>query len=482
MIQYRILLSLALAVGTWATCSNATLAAGNFAFAVAAPAGLELTIAGYDSNGGELFRQQASEPETIDGGLHYVTRVDETALAGNRLSRWCVTDATGQWSELPQDDPHAAVCDDRPSETRGTYLFQARLVVASRPEEQPEFVAVLTGPDAVACVQTELNELGFNAGIVDGQLGRGTRTALSMFMERQLSTYKLPTLDAESAGLWCAHLQQEIRNGTAVAADEGTFNLIFGEDVTAEVREETHAALADIGPYLTNLLGYSLKVRPAVYVSSDPEWMADNYLAQRDLGQSFRKGKVEDFRRCNGGEASYGTIFMCAKSDVFSGNWFGVSSIEQRKFALTHEYMHMIQFELAGERAWSCCTGKQDSVELVGPQWLVEGAAEYLAFVIVRDGGWSGYQREIDHHRGQARRAGKVPTQLTSRSEFYAEPLASSSGMIGAHLLSQDPGFPSYVAFWSALGNGEKWSGAFEGAFGISPQMFDARFAEAIGL
>jgi hypothetical protein len=181
-------------------------------------------------------------------------------------------------------------------------------------------------------------------------------------MERQLSTFKLPALDASSAGLWCAHLRKQVAMDTAVAATDGSFDLIFGEDISATIREETSAALEAIGPYLSNLMGYTLKVRPAVYVSSDPEWMADKYLAQRNLGKSFRKSKVEDFTRCNGGEAAYGTLFMCAKSDVFSGNWFGVGSVEQRKFALTHEYMHMIQFELAGERAWSCCTGDQDSV------------------------------------------------------------------------------------------------------------------------
>jgi hypothetical protein len=53
--------------------------------------------------------------------------------------------------------------------------------------------------------------------------------------------------------------------------------------------------------------------------------------------------------------------------------------------------------------------------------------------------------------------------------------------MIGAHLLSETAGFPSYVSFWTAMGNGEKWPSAFESAFGVTSEAFDKTFAKAVG-
>ena len=458
-------------------------AAGNFAFAVPAPNGLRLVISGYDTSGGELFRDTVTAPESYNGASHYITRVDETILFENTLAKWCVADESGQWTELPEGDAKATLCDDQPSETRGTYGFVARAIVAGAPDEPatPEEV-LLTGRDAVVCVQTELNGLGFDAGVVDGQLGRGTKAALVQFTERQLSTYDLPAIDKDTAGLWCAELRKAVAAGTAVVPGSGSLDLIFGSDIDEAARAETSAALSDIETFYSEMLGYSLKERPAVYVSSDPKWMTDAYLKQRRFGEQYRKGKMEDFGRCNGGEAGHGYIFMCAKSNVFSGDWFELGSAAQRKFALTHEYFHMIEYELAGERSWSCCSNNDDSVKLIGPTWLVEGVAEYLAFVILREDGWAGFSRQIADHTGTARERGNLPSDLVSRDDFYADQWASSSGMIGAHLIAEDVGFPAFIPFWAGLGAGKKWPAAFEAAFGLTPDAFDERFAKHVGL
>src|SRR5690606_19906199 len=102
---------------------------------------------------------------------------------------------------------------------------------------------------------------------------------------------------------------------------------------------------------------------------------------QTRLGEGYRRGKLENFQACNGGEAGYGFMFMCVRSNVFSSDWFGSGSLAQRTFALTHEYFHMLQFERAYGDPATCC----ESRDRLGPQWLIEGAAEYVAFRILAD-------------------------------------------------------------------------------------------------
>src|SRR5690606_23138879 len=153
----------------------------------------------------------------------------------------------------------------------------------------------------------------------------------------------------------------------------------FGSDVDASMASDTRAGIEAVDAYFETSFGSALKTPGTIYVSSDAEWLADNYVAHLKAGQGIRRGKVEWFTGCHGGEAGYGLIYMKAKSEVFSGDGFGSSRAAQRSFALAHEYFHMLQYERAVGSLDGCCSGI-NTLKTVGPQWLVEGAAEYVAF------------------------------------------------------------------------------------------------------
>lgn len=67
-------------------------------------------------------------------------------------------------------------------------------------------LATLTGATAdISCVQTQLSDMGFNPGRIDGLMGSRTRTAASDWSE--LTLIQLPELSQETSDAWCESLK-----------------------------------------------------------------------------------------------------------------------------------------------------------------------------------------------------------------------------------------------------------------------------------
>src|SRR5690606_12013963 len=99
-------------------------AAGNFEFVVPGESGLTLEVTGYAANGGVIFEAVTDRPEQRDGRSVYVVRIDETIVTSAPLARWCVEDGGSGWSALTAHEAATGLCDDAPSETRGSYGFK----------------------------------------------------------------------------------------------------------------------------------------------------------------------------------------------------------------------------------------------------------------------------------------------------------------------------------------------------------------------
>lgn len=297
--------------------------AGNFEFIVPGEPGLSLTITGYDKAGGQMFETTANRPEQRDGKQLYIVRIDETILSSAPLARWCVEDASGKWSELQGKDGATGLCDDQPSETRGSYGFRPGSVMTAAAPDAAEVAAPeMSVADASACVQENLNRVGFDAGPVDGQMGRRTFEAALGYASLQ-DGQGYPDLNEGTAAQWCVTMRAAIVAGAARGPMDEVARFRFGPDVDVSVARDTRDGIRTVDAYFKKSFGSALEKPGTIYVSSDAEWMADNYVAHLKAGQGIRRGKVEWFTGCHGGEAGYGFMFMCANSDVFSGDWFG---------------------------------------------------------------------------------------------------------------------------------------------------------------
>lgn len=167
--------------------------ADNFQFTVPAEPGLRLKITGYAADGSKMFEETAQSQEVYNNNKVYVIRVDESILQSARLKEWCVEDTSGEWHALPADGSSRMICDNKPSETRGSYDFVARRNVSS-------------SAAAIVCVQDELNALGFNAGTADGVLGGKTQQAAAayvQFAKQSDASFVMPSVTADNARMWC---------------------------------------------------------------------------------------------------------------------------------------------------------------------------------------------------------------------------------------------------------------------------------------
>ena len=447
-------------------------AAGNFEFVVPAEAGLALTVTGYGPDGARLFEATAPRPEQRDGESVYIVRIDETIIKSNRLVRWCAEDGTGKWKAQRERDGAAGLCDDHPSETRGSYRLKPESILAAAPVEGPAAgdVPEMSVAEAATCVQEGLNGLGYDAGPADGHMGKRTLSAAARFAERQGGA-AYPELTKQSAAHWCSRLTAAIADGSAGGPTDDVARLRFGPDVDSGVIRDVRQGLEDISAYFIATFGDDLETPGTIYVSADAEWLTDAYVAHLNAGEGIRSGKMQHFSGCHGGEAGYGFMFMCSKSDVFDGDWFGSGRLAQRTFAMAHEYFHMLQYERAVGSLDNCCSGT-NTLKMLGPQWLVEGAAEYVAFRLLGDSKRLNLKREIAWHTQKAAEVESSLEGMQTREGYYAEPRASSAGMIAAHLLAETAGLASLGQYYADIGSGKDWQTAFEAAFGMSPAAF----------
>lgn len=390
------------------------------------------------------------------------------------LTRWCVEVLGGTWSLLADKGGATGLCDDEPSETRGRYSFKPTSLLGAAEQVVDRAIPEMSVADASGCVQENLNLLGFDAGPVDGQMGRRTFDAAVAFATLQDGD-AYPELSNESAGQWCARMLAAIESDVARGPTDDLARFRFGPDIDVAIARDTRAGIIAVDAYFTKVFGSALAAPGTIYVSSDADWLADAYVAHLKADQGIRRGKVDWFSGCHGGEAGYGFMFMCANSDVFSGDWFGAGVPAQRSFALAHEYFHMLQYERAVGSLDGCCSGV-NTLEMLGPQWLVEGAAEYVAFRILGDSGVMDLQRELDWHTQKAEEVATPLEKMQTREGYYAEERASSSGMIAAHFLAESSGLASLAQFYDEIGAGKNWEAAFQDAFGVTPAEFYASY------
>lgn len=464
-MRFWILGALLAPVGLWASAAFA----GNFAFAVPGDPGLRLTISGYTAAGEPVFSAKSNAVETYRGAPHYIVRVDDAILARQPLGKWCVTGLSGGNEEL---------CDENPRETRGTYLFAGRVPQPEPEPAKPED----TGFQVLVCAADRLARAGYLSPSSKIAPEENIRRAALRFVAVQKDDPGLPQLGEAALEQWCERFDAVEASGVTPLPPLLS-KLNFGPDVSVKLARETTAALLGAESFLDIATGLRLKQVPALFISADPAWMTDGYAEETSLPASERANREAQFAACNGGEANYGMMFMCTAAKVFNEDWYGLGLPTQRAYAMVHELFHVVQNELVGPAGNGCCNEAQ-SLEHLGPSWLVEGGAEYVAFQLLAASGWKNYDREMKHQDRLAADSGVTARQAETRGAYYSNPLAPAVGLVGTYELVGTMGPQVLPRFWQAIGAGEPWENAFEKSFGITVASFyaegDRRVAEPV--
>jgi hypothetical protein len=146
---------------------------------------------------------------------------------------------------------------------------------------------------------------------------------------------------------------------------------------------------------------------------------------------------------------------------------------------VAHEYMHNLQFALVGLPGKDCCSDS-NAMSIFGPQWLVEGSAEYAKFLLWDELGYQGLNRNVRDYKRRFRGADTRLAKLETRKGFRENPASWDIAPVAVHYLLDGAGIPSLTLFWTELGKGTEMREAFRIAFGRTTDEFEAEFASAV--
>ena len=171
----------------------------------------------------------------------------------------------------------------------------------------------------------------------------------------------------------------------------------------------------------------------------------------------------------SGGQVGHATI-----RQVWLGPpWFASGPESNQLKIAAHEAFHLLQYEVVGQGAMS--VSGLDEVPRAGPWWLLEGSAEYFAYLaVVADG---------------ATTLGSVRSRWTSAARASAATLVALSTLRGqrenggaydiyalaTELLLRDRDPKLTFGYLEAISRGVEWHEAFVSTFG---RTFDAFVAE----
>lgn len=153
-------------------------------------------------------------------------------------------------------------------------------------------------------------------------------------------------------------------------------------------------------------------------------------------------------------------------------NYRGMSPLVQT-MSVVHEYFHIWQF------------GQSRGFPL-GPYWLVEGSAEFIAYWVLAQAGLVNYD---DAHElfiqvangALAQEPVNLPalSELTNPNAMFAPGVGCCSYQLSAlaiEMLVEEQGVEALGKYFERLRAPERWTGAFEDAFGQSVEEFYQAF------
>jgi uncharacterized protein (TIGR03437 family) len=162
---------------------------------------------------------------------------------------------------------------------------------------------------------------------------------------------------------------------------------------------------------------------------------------------------------------SPGAIFLYAAGS----GWTGTTPALQTKI-IAHEFFHVLQFKLAPQGIGV----PDDQAPLIGPRWLIEGAAEYLGYSTIAANGILSFSAARTQQLDEARKISAPLKTLETLPGIRAlGPTGGYSLMFMAvDFMTAKVGLTPLGAFWASIGQGAKWQEAFQSAFGKTIDQF----------
>jgi len=165
------------------------------------------------------------------------------------------------------------------------------------------------------------------------------------------------------------------------------------------------------------------------------------------------------------GQAFPASIFVNTGAE----QWRELTAVHQLRLA-ADEYFHAVQMDLMGPNiSRQFYTSPVNEVTPAGPNWLVEGSAEYISWRAMQAAGLL----DLDLHMAESMPPSGEISDLETFLDFYTYGQPSYDESLAAvYALVRDVGDKALVDYFRYIGRGAPWRTVFVIIFGQTPERF----------
>lgn len=332
--------------------------------------------------------------------------------------------------------------------------------------------------DLARCVQKQLNDLGFDAGPPDGAIGPITRRAAARLLDehpgRQLIA-GLPPLDRYTSVSWCRALPRLSREAGRHRPSMEPRRYALNDLQQGQQQRMLEEAFAQAAAFYRSK--YSLEIISRLDIAAADSKSAILRLAaslpKSSKGRQKALGRWADTacdrERGMAGVAFRDALFFCWPAvPYYDAKWVDRTAVRLQP-VMVHEVMHILQRELSHNIVPR--PRQRGDQSNMGPDWLVEGAAEVMSDHFIEDKRGKPFDEAFRFRTGSA-----TPLTELRAHNSVAKRQAYRVANLAVRTLARRHGRASLFAYWREIGRGGSADRAFEQTFGLSLDAYEAFF------
>ncbi len=333
--------------------------------------------------------------------------------------------------------------------------------------------------DAVKCVQEQLNEAGFNAGLVDGSVGPNSRRAMAAFEKEHGTVSKRPFSRSTAlvycrlVGLQFPELQKHWLSNEKSLKIFIDPDFVFHDVDEAAPIHRFRSSLTFMDMMMRRRLDLALAAPVTVIVANS----ADQAIAMQKKHSKLRPKSPISFVRsqCDnnyiGGYAVIDLIVLCRNGSALPD----VKNLDKiMREAVAHELFHAYQFQLTGKTS---TTSQAAFNKLNGPLWMTEGTASFVGIMMVYSPQLSKFEevsiKRIFRNRKTMVGLNQLKT-MKSRKKYGGA--LYHIGTLAVTEALDVPDIKKLIEFYDRLGQEGDWVEAFKLTFDEPFEEFETRF------
>ncbi len=322
----------------------------------------------------------------------------------------------------------------------------------------------LIAQEGVACLQNQLNILGFEPGAADGTMRPPVRDAAKNVQD----TSEFPPLQRRTAMSWCRDLGMRDPQLRAFWPSDIPPEIIAPSSEERAILTETDTV---VRAFFRDTYGIELATRVALIGAGTPAFFEpaiDDLLRAR--GRGSRSRVLDAGRLCQGakigGAANRGYMMFCWPGGMERDR------LSQLRPIAVHEYTHQVQYAFAADDP----PQRMDNEWVFGPDWMVEGLAEVVEWQF-KTGSLETDGTALFDLQSRARRSRLTLADLDATGSVDS-PEAYGVARFAAYMLVQAHGTNAGFEYFRGLGRGLSRQDAFIAAFDMGVQEFMQDFEE----